>query len=51
MSKILYVNDVGSIMYLMKSTRLDLAHGNSILSRFMANSGETHWLAKISKEQ
>lgn len=29
----------------MVCTRLNLAHEISILSRFMANPGETHWLA------
>lgn len=45
MKNIPYANAVRSIMYLMVCTRLDLAHDISILSRFMENSGETHWLA------
>lgn len=43
--RIPYANTVGSVMYLMVSTRLDLAHGISILSRFTSNPGELHWLA------
>lgn len=44
MNKTPYANGIGSIMYLKVCTRLDLVHGISILSRFMKNSGEIHWL-------
>ncbi|KAL2498871.1 cysteine-rich RLK (RECEPTOR-like protein kinase) 8 [Abeliophyllum distichum] len=39
-----YANTVGSIMYLIVCTRPNLAHAISILSKFMANPGETHWI-------
>lgn len=45
MQNVPYANTIGSIMYLMVCTRPDLAHSISILSRFMSNPGETHWLA------
>ncbi|KAL5577269.1 hypothetical protein UlMin_018968 [Ulmus minor] len=34
---------VGSIMYTMICTRPDVAHGISLLSRFMSNPGREHW--------
>ena len=39
MSKILYSNTVGSLMYSMVCARLDLAHTMSVSSRFMGNLG------------
>ena len=36
---------VGSIMYCMVCSRLDLAHVVSIVSRFMADSSQAHWEA------
>lgn len=39
MSKIPYANVIGSVMYLMVSTRPDLAHSIHIL---MGNPGEEH---------
>lgn len=45
MSHVPYANVIGSVMYLMVCTRPDLAHGISILSRFMGNPGEEHWNA------
>ncbi|XP_060960840.1 secreted RxLR effector protein 161-like [Cannabis sativa] len=45
MSKIPYANAIGSVMYVMVSTRPDLAYAISVLSRFMTNPGKTHWLA------
>ena len=40
-----YRSLVGSLMYLMTSTRLDLAVAVSTLGQFMANPGPTHWSA------
>lgn len=40
-----YLNAVGSIMYEMTCTRLDLAHGISCFSICMANPGKIHWFA------
>lgn len=42
MSKIPYASAVGSLMYLMVCTRPDLAHGMSVVSRFMSNPGKQH---------
>ncbi|CAM8881378.1 unnamed protein product [Rhodiola kirilowii] len=44
MSKIPYDVAVGSVMYAMLCTRPDLAFAISVLSRFMSNPGENHWL-------
>jgi len=41
----LYVSGVGSIMYGMVCSRLDLSYAISVISRFMANPGQVHWQA------
>jgi len=38
-----YMSAVGSLMYLMVSTRPDLASTLSVLTRFMQNPGQAHW--------
>lgn len=43
MQKVSYTNVVGSVMYTMVCTRLDVAHAISILSRFIVNPGPEHW--------
>ncbi|KAK4400105.1 Retrovirus-related Pol polyprotein from transposon TNT 1-94 [Sesamum angolense] len=45
MEKIPYSNAIGSVMYLMVSTRPDIAYAVSCLSRFMSNPGTSHWEA------
>ncbi|KAL0453502.1 UNVERIFIED_CONTAM: Retrovirus-related Pol polyprotein from transposon TNT 1-94 [Sesamum latifolium] len=40
-----YSNAIGSVMYLMVSTRPDIAYAVSCLSRYMANAGLPHWEA------
>ncbi|CAM8949180.1 unnamed protein product [Rhodiola kirilowii] len=45
MANIPYDVAVGSVMYCMLCTRPDLAFDISVLSRFMSNPGESHWLA------
>ena len=45
MKTIPYAMALGCLMYIMVSTRPDLAHSLSILSRFMANPGMEHWKA------
>ncbi|KAL5555664.1 hypothetical protein UlMin_037900 [Ulmus minor] len=40
-----YSNAVGSLMYSMVSTRLDLSFAMSVLSRFMINPGKSNWEA------
>ena len=48
MSKIPYASAIGSIMYAMLCTRLDVAHALSMTSRFQQDPGEKHWL--LSRE-
>jgi hypothetical protein len=43
MSKVPYSSDVGSLMYSMVCSRLDLSYAMSLVSRYMANPGITHW--------
>ncbi|KAK4409459.1 Retrovirus-related Pol polyprotein from transposon TNT 1-94 [Sesamum angolense] len=45
MEKIPYSNAIGSVMYLMVSTRPDITYAVSCLSRFMSNRGTTNWEA------
>jgi hypothetical protein len=45
MSRILYYNAVGNLMYAMICTRPDLAHAVSVVTRFMHNPGKEHWNA------
>lgn len=45
MDNIPYANVVGSVVYSMVSTELDLAYDKSVLSRFMSKPGKPHWLA------
>nr|GEX10023.1 zinc finger, CCHC-type [Tanacetum cinerariifolium] len=45
MSKVRYANAVGSLMYLMVCTRPDIAYAVSIVSRYLANPGKSHWEA------
>lgn len=43
MKGIPYSNAIGSVMYLMVSTRPDIAYSVSCLSRYMSNPGQPHW--------
>ncbi|XP_073014568.1 secreted RxLR effector protein 161-like [Primulina eburnea] len=45
MTNVPYASVVGSVMYAMICTRPDLAYAVSMVSRFMANPGKTHWEA------
>ncbi|KAK4406231.1 Retrovirus-related Pol polyprotein from transposon TNT 1-94 [Sesamum angolense] len=45
MKNIPYSNAIGSVMYLMVSTRPDIAYAVSCLSRYMSNVGLPHWEA------
>ncbi|KAK8686012.1 hypothetical protein V6N13_125040 [Hibiscus sabdariffa] len=45
MSQIPYASVIGSIMYAMICTRLDLTYALSMTSRYQANPGEGHWIA------
>ena len=43
MSVIPYSSIVGSLVYAMVCTRLDISHAVGVVSRFLANPGKTHW--------
>ncbi|GJS53038.1 hypothetical protein Tco_0626400 [Tanacetum coccineum] len=45
MSKVPYENVVGSLMYLMVCTRPDISYAVSVVSRYLANPGKSHWEA------
>jgi hypothetical protein len=43
MYRVPYVSEVGSLMYAMVCTRLDIAHAVGVLSRYMSKPGKEHW--------
>ena len=43
MSKVPYASAIGSIMYAMICTRPDVSYALSVMSRYQANPGESHW--------
>ena len=43
MSKVPYASAIGSLMYVMVCTRLDIAHAVGVVSRFMSRHGKQHW--------
>uniref|UniRef100_A0A803PR66 Retrovirus-related Pol polyprotein from transposon TNT 1-94 n=1 Tax=Cannabis sativa TaxID=3483 RepID=A0A803PR66_CANSA len=45
MSRVPYASVIGSLMYVMVCTRLDIAYALSMVSRFMENLGKEHWEA------
>src|SRR4051812_28902051 len=45
MSMIPYASAIGSIMYTMICTRLDVSYALNVTSRYQANPGEGHWIA------
>src|SRR5206468_3649145 len=45
MDRVPYASAVGSLMYAMVCTRPDISQAVSVVSRFMANPGKTHWEA------
>ncbi|GJU93870.1 retrovirus-related pol polyprotein from transposon TNT 1-94 [Tanacetum coccineum] len=45
MAKVLYALAVGSVMYAIVYTRLDIAHAVGVVIRFMSNPGREHWEA------
>ncbi|KAM1493880.1 hypothetical protein ACFX10_025604 [Malus domestica] len=46
-SQLEYARVIGSLMYLMNSTRPDLAYSISRLSRYTSNPGKDHWNALV----
>ena len=45
MSKVPYASNVGSLMYAMVCTRLDIAHAVGVVSKYMSHPGIEHWNA------
>ena len=45
MSKVPYFSAVGSLMYDMVCSRPDLSYAMSLVTRYVANPGRTHWEA------
>eukprot|EP00253_Pinus_taeda_P025453 PITA_25453 len=45
MSHVPYASVVGSLMYAMVNTRLDITHAVGVLSRFISKLGKEHWMA------
>lgn len=45
LKKIPYQNAIGSLMYLLQSTRPDIAYAVSLLSRFNTSYNQSHWEA------
>nr|CAN73722.1 hypothetical protein VITISV_041002 [Vitis vinifera] len=43
MSKVPYASAIGSLMYAMVCTRLDITHVVGVVSRFMSRLGKQHW--------
>ena len=43
MSRVPYSSAVGSLMYAIVCTRLDIAHAVGVVSRYMNNTGKEHW--------
>ncbi|KAH9650271.1 hypothetical protein KPL70_026312 [Citrus sinensis] len=43
MKKIPYSNAVGSVMYAMVCSRLDIAYGVGVVNKFMGDPGKEHW--------
>jgi hypothetical protein len=43
MSKVPYSSSIGSLMYVMVCTRLDIAHAVGVVSMYMNNPSKEHW--------
>jgi hypothetical protein len=43
MSHVPYASEVGSLMYAMVYTRLNIAHEVGVLSRYISKLGKEHW--------
>ena len=44
MSKVPYSSAVGSLIYAMVCTRLDISHAMGVVSRYMNDPGKEHWM-------
>jgi len=38
-----YASTIGSLLYAMVCTRLDIAHSLGVVNRFLSNRGKQHW--------
>ena len=45
MSKLPYASAIGSLMYAIVCTRLDIAHAIGVVSRYMSRPGKQYWEA------
>ena len=45
MTKVTYTSAIGSFMYVMVCTRLDIAHVVGVMKSYMSNLGKQHWEA------
>ena len=45
MSHVPYASTVGSIMYVMVCTRLEISHAISVVSKYMDHPQKIHWQA------
>ena len=45
MTKVPYASAIGSTMYAMIFTRLDISYALSMTSRYQSNPGEGHWMS------
>ncbi|GJX92417.1 hypothetical protein Tco_0345743 [Tanacetum coccineum] len=45
MQRVPYTSTIGSIMYMVRCTRPDVAFVQNLCSRFQQNPGEVHWTA------
>jgi hypothetical protein len=43
MYKVPYSSAIGSLMYVMVCTRLDIAHAVGVVRRYINNPGKEHW--------
>jgi hypothetical protein len=43
MARVPYASVVGSLMYVMVCTRIDISHGVGVLRRYMLTPGNEHW--------
>ena len=43
MSKVPYASAIGSLIYVMVCTRVDIAHVVGVVSKFMSRPGKQYW--------
>jgi len=45
MASILYRSAVGSLVYVMICTKVDITYGLEVVNQYMTNRGPLHWIA------